>query len=220
MRRGFTLIELLVVIAIIAILAAILFPVFAKAREKARQTSCLANCKQIGLGLMSYCQDYDGTYPGYYDNPTYTLWVDKLMPYVKNTQLFLCPSNKTGWAPDCSSVAHEPESAWRVRGGLTNYAWNAWNSGYGVPAGMRAGAGGLLYAIGESEISLPAEVIVLGDGGCPRNWGVPYVDAVNAGDTTYARHNGGANFTYADGHAKWFKNVKNCWFDVGRQADW
>ena len=64
-RRGFTLIELLVVIAIIAILAAILFPVFAKAREKARQTSCLSNVKQLGLGLMMYAQDYDEKLPSY-----------------------------------------------------------------------------------------------------------------------------------------------------------
>ena len=63
MKKAFTLIELLVVIAIIAILAAILFPVFAQAREKARQTSCLSNLKQIGLGLMMYTQDYDETYP-------------------------------------------------------------------------------------------------------------------------------------------------------------
>src|SRR5690348_16631762 len=67
-RRGFTLIELLVVIAIIAILAAILFPVFAQAREKARGIACISNLKQIGLALISYAQDYDGTYPVPYIN--------------------------------------------------------------------------------------------------------------------------------------------------------
>ncbi|MEN6404264.1 MAG: prepilin-type N-terminal cleavage/methylation domain-containing protein, partial [Armatimonadia bacterium] len=66
MKRGFTLIELLVVIAIIAILAAILFPVFAKAREKARQTSCLNNCKQLGTAIVQYCQDYDERMPKCY----------------------------------------------------------------------------------------------------------------------------------------------------------
>jgi prepilin-type N-terminal cleavage/methylation domain-containing protein/prepilin-type processing-associated H-X9-DG protein len=96
-RKGFTLIELLVVIAIIAILAAILFPVFAQAREKARQTSCLSNMKQLGLSLTMYAQDYDGTMP-------MTSWeVGKLkakihwsylvQPYVKNLQIFVCPSD-------------------------------------------------------------------------------------------------------------------------------
>ena len=108
MRKGFTLIELLVVIAIIAILAAILFPVFARAREKARQTSCLSNQKQIGLGLMMYCQDYDETYPlSYlYVNPAaggsagYVHWSGMIAPYVKNWQLFVCPSDKNkGLAP-------------------------------------------------------------------------------------------------------------------------
>jgi len=95
-KKGFTLIELLVVIAIIAILAAILFPVFAKAREKARQTACLNNTKQIGLGLMQYVQDYDETYPGVYNYDTsisgYSRWTVVIQPYVKNTQVFQCPS--------------------------------------------------------------------------------------------------------------------------------
>ena len=82
-KRGFTLIELLVVIAIIAILAAILFPVFAQAREKARQISCLSNQKQIGLGIMSYLQDYDGTYPSSTDGD-YTQWYDVVNPYIKS----------------------------------------------------------------------------------------------------------------------------------------
>jgi prepilin-type N-terminal cleavage/methylation domain-containing protein len=103
--RGFTLIELLVVIAIIAILAAILFPVFAQAREKARQTTCLSNCKQIALAFQMYAQDYDQTFtwqgpklgddvsdfgkPGAPAN-----WVQELVPYTKNKNIFVCPSSR------------------------------------------------------------------------------------------------------------------------------
>ena len=99
-RTGFTLIELLVVIAIIAILAAILFPVFAKAREKARQSACLSNMKQLGLGLMQYVSDYDGVYPlsYYYPNGTggstgYCHWSAMIKPYVKSDQLWVCNSD-------------------------------------------------------------------------------------------------------------------------------
>jgi prepilin-type N-terminal cleavage/methylation domain-containing protein/prepilin-type processing-associated H-X9-DG protein len=97
MRRGFTLIELLVVIAIIAILAAILFPVFARAREKARQTSCLSNLKEIGLSALMYAQDYDERWVRYrYPNPYF--WPDKLQAYIKNTQILRCPSRTQRWA--------------------------------------------------------------------------------------------------------------------------
>lgn len=96
---GFTLIELLVVIAIIAILAAILFPVFAAAREKARQTACMSNMKQIGLAFLQYEQDYDETVP----NGPYTLayafgvgWASDIYPYVKSTEVFLCPDDPNG----------------------------------------------------------------------------------------------------------------------------
>ena len=94
MRRGFTLIELLVVIAIIAILAAILFPVFAKAREKARQSSCLSNVKQLALAVMSYTQDYDEMLPASYkyNSPGATYWSETILPYIKNSQIFKCPS--------------------------------------------------------------------------------------------------------------------------------
>jgi prepilin-type N-terminal cleavage/methylation domain-containing protein/prepilin-type processing-associated H-X9-DG protein len=96
MRRneGFTLIELLVVIAIIAILAAILFPVFAQAREKARQISCLSNEKQMGLAIMQYVQDYDETFPqGVQNNWWADTWPLLVQPYVKNLDIFRCPDD-------------------------------------------------------------------------------------------------------------------------------
>jgi len=101
-KSGFTLIELLVVIAIIAILAAILFPVFAQAREKARQISCLSNEKQIGLAFMQYIQDYDETYPNqqFFNGSNWYVWEEAIQPYVKTAahhgEVFRCPSNPLG----------------------------------------------------------------------------------------------------------------------------
>ncbi len=98
-RKGFTLIELLVVIAIIAILAAILFPVFARARENARRTSCQSNLKQIGLGWMQYAQDYDELIVNYSSNGASggnaVSWTAVLQPYLKSRQIFTCPSNSS-----------------------------------------------------------------------------------------------------------------------------
>jgi prepilin-type N-terminal cleavage/methylation domain-containing protein/prepilin-type processing-associated H-X9-DG protein len=99
-RHGFTLIELLVVIAIIAILAAILFPVFAQAREKARGISCVSNQKQLALSIMMYTQDYDETFPtgvqeSWWDNT----WIVTVQPYVKNLQVFRCPDDPVGTPP-------------------------------------------------------------------------------------------------------------------------
>ena len=104
MRKGFTLIELLVVIAIIAILAAILFPVFAKAREKARQSSCLSNVKQISLGILQYCQDYDEGFPGIYMGPAggYYGMTQYLDPYTKSSQIHNCPSADQACVPTSS----------------------------------------------------------------------------------------------------------------------
>jgi prepilin-type N-terminal cleavage/methylation domain-containing protein/prepilin-type processing-associated H-X9-DG protein len=122
-HRGFTLIELLVVIAIIAILAAILFPVFARARENARRASCMSNMKQMGLGVLQYTQDYDEKYPQAYWYPNdsssaggYAHWSGTIQPYVKSNQLFVCPSS--------------------LGGGLAPTNWTGNNSGAGAPPGQ------------------------------------------------------------------------------------
>ncbi len=108
-RRGFTLIELLVVIAIIAILAAILFPVFARARAHARRTRCLANLKQIGVAMDMYCTDYDGLLPTLAAKPSVApdkpVITDVLYPYVRNTQIFLCPEDRDYYQAESTSYS-------------------------------------------------------------------------------------------------------------------
>ena len=125
-RRGFTLIELLVVIAIIAILAAILFPVFAQAREKARQAACLSNMKQMGTAITMYAQDYDETYNSIYtfQPPAFNAgcrfwWTELLYPYIKNADVFRCPS-----LSDKRKVADAPPTV-TLQVPYSNYSMNS-----------------------------------------------------------------------------------------------
>src|SRR5262249_27512833 len=122
-RSGFTLIELLVVIAIIAILAAILFPVFAQARESARLISCASNIRQMSLGFRMYSQDYDETFPErrvfVATNVCGGNWKHLLQPYVKNFQIFRCPSNPASQVldeTDCTIVTYDPSVTKTYRG--------------------------------------------------------------------------------------------------------
>jgi prepilin-type N-terminal cleavage/methylation domain-containing protein/prepilin-type processing-associated H-X9-DG protein len=187
--KGFTLIELLVVIAIIAILAAILFPVFAKAREKARQSSCLSNVKQLATSALSYAQDYDETLPASSDGatPGYS-WSQLLQPYIKNSQILQCPSN--GFANHTTPLTSNSAYGW-------NWRWLCYSFG-GASGYCRGG-----IALG--AITIPAETILLGDSG---NNALGYVisNGSSLGDPTYAPtgiHNKGDNFAFCDGHAKW-----------------
>lgn len=217
-KRAFTLIELLVVIAIISILAAILFPVFARARENARRTSCLSNMKQIGLGLMQYTQDYDERYPlssycnnsgcsdadvavpntpssffrpyagGGYGN--HQTWMDFIYPYVKSIQLFVCPSSK--------AVKTTP-----------SYGYSRAFSNYSVVSGNMTGTNmSPNIPISMSVVTRPSEVLVIAEQATTDNLtitaGTVRAYAVNT-NYNYAviPHLGGGNIVYADGHVKW-----------------
>ncbi|MES2465558.1 MAG: DUF1559 domain-containing protein [Armatimonadota bacterium] len=230
-RAAFTLIELLVVIAIIAILAAILFPVFAQARDKARQAACLSNQKQIGLGLMQYAQDYDETMPieSYGDYMGLTVndsgapkWMDMIFPYVKNTGVFTCI---TAQANDLSSrdyhryIYQPPTPTW-VRGTF-NYGSYVLNGAYYNETATTAfGPSGRALA----EISDTAGTIFATETGAPninRNavltWRYyqvnPTLDKTtrpaslrtNQGIVSYMYHLEGTNSVFCDGHAKWYR---------------
>jgi prepilin-type N-terminal cleavage/methylation domain-containing protein/prepilin-type processing-associated H-X9-DG protein len=212
MRRGFTLIELLVVIAIIAILAAILFPVFARAREKARQASCLSNIKELTLGLLMYVGDFDEKFPmcrypdnTYFPSPidgvscTFS-WPQLAYPYLKNAQILECPSDDRA-RPNYSN------------GSTTNMSRYSYGRNYGYFNGDKSSlvAGNIRLA----QVLEPAATILLGEAdNCNRcgprtaNWpaggGSVSVDELMGGYLD-PRHNGGMDFSFFDGHAKWSK---------------
>jgi prepilin-type N-terminal cleavage/methylation domain-containing protein/prepilin-type processing-associated H-X9-DG protein len=212
-RRGFTLIELLVVIAIIAILAAILFPVFAQAREKARQTQCLNNTKQLATAVYMYVQDYDETYaPNLYIMPpniAYSFY-DLHVPYMKNDGVMVCPSDGNPlffqtFLQQCSI----PYTAARNIRFSYNGNFCLFNNGTSARP---------VWAM--AAIPKPAETVAFYDGVLMCNFNSPIYDPgsrANYNSTAKPpRHSEGVNVAYADGHAKWQKARKQA---SSRDAD-
>ena len=201
-RTGFTLIELLVVIAIIAILAAILFPVFARAREKARQTSCLSNLKQLGTALQMYTQDYDEMTPPHTDDvptnpPPYDWMYDtfplRLYPYVKNLNVYQCPSD-TGWTKPAPGAG----------GRWSSYPVNTQVARISMAQVQDVSGTLVMFDSNEGDLGV--------DGNLDRSYDVP----TPAG---YTRHNGGFNANYLDGHAKWVQPSQTSIADYTIAAD-
>ncbi|BDI28443.1 hypothetical protein CCAX7_004940 [Capsulimonas corticalis] len=200
MRKGFTLIELLVVIAIIAILAAILFPVFAKAREKARQASCASNLKQLGLGVMQYVQDNDEIYPvgrSFASNDRsvpFANWGQQIYPYVKSTGVYKCPDDSAS-----PSVMGEQGAAAGTPVIPGSYRYN-------FELGATYGSGGTDWGGAHSIASInePVTRILVSDANPGGEAGMVWGDwgANQFLDTGRANHTGQLNLLFMDGHVK------------------
>jgi prepilin-type N-terminal cleavage/methylation domain-containing protein/prepilin-type processing-associated H-X9-DG protein len=224
LHRGFTLIELLVVIAIIAILAAILFPVFAQAREKARQSACASGTRQIGIAFSMYVQDFDEITPQIWYGPSSAqqlyIWPDVLTPYIKSTKFFsACPSRKFAeWNPNGTVAQRKQNLA---------YGANALYSTGDGPDGQATTPPMSEKGIPLASFQVPADTIVFGDAltgqyiAYSSNKTVTVVELnppftapamyPNVGRNTPvsdrfgAPHFSGANYVYADGHTKWMR---------------
>ena len=232
-RRGFTLIELLVVIAIISILASILFPVFARARENARRSSCMSNLKQNGLALMQYTQDNDEAFPvaiisratatsgpnlppgGIWSN-NYWYWPQMIYEYHKSTQVFACPSSTKSNQLQLGSGNYGVN---RLIMPIEDDSIN--NGNNGLPLNLPA-----IQSVSTTYLAMDAGAYVLrpGDAATPtgKNYYVPgYADAKGLSSCTLSadstngsffqadcsngRHLGGMNMLFVDGHVKWLK---------------
>jgi len=228
-RRAFTLIELLVVIAIIAILAAILFPVFAKAREKARQTACLSNTKQMALALVQYAQDYDETLvPRVIRLPDGTYWEAmswrrNLFPYVKSADVFRCPSNPLGDRIGRDSTDANLILAGVAPAGAPRFplSYNANGQDATLAPMQRSDQPNLLTL---PQLVRPAELILIAEGtvdASELHLGRLQNDVTGGQKQLFAGHSGFTNYVFADGHAKGMKptqtcgagNTNNMWFN-------
>jgi len=211
MRRGFTLIELLVVIAVIAILAAILFPVFARAREKARQSNCLSNVKQVTLALLQYAQDYDGCFPAPYNwHPVSSLayWTVHIQPYIKNTQIMRCPSREatSGFA---TTYPHYGMSCSVMQ-------WSRIDGYACGPNGPKSAS-----PLSDADVPFPAESAIIAEasyyGPDDLRLGVYRTGTLLPNGYHYQSaypHNDGRNVGFFDGHAKWYRRYADRQFGV------
>ncbi|MGQ9731365.1 MAG: prepilin-type N-terminal cleavage/methylation domain-containing protein [Candidatus Zipacnadales bacterium] len=183
-RQGFTLIEILVVIAILAILAAIIFPVFFKARGKARQTKCLSNLKQIGAALIMYADDHDGYYTRgqYWPWTSVHLWTHAIEPYLRNQEVLRCPDQG---------------------GDPYGYGYNIAYWGHGDTKDGMHGVNDW-YPVHQSQVPEPAETVWVVDFG--RYWGCGLEFGT---EQPKPRHNDGFNVLFVDGHVKWLKQVED-----------
>lgn len=214
---GFTLIELLVVIAIISLLAAILFPVFGRARENARRTSCLSNVKQMGLGIQQYTQDNDERLPMYqaiFAGSSYQSWHWAIMPYVKSKQIFVCPSaqrvapygnpSSGSYNTGCDPLYVPPSPGTFFGGYGMNYTYLG-NVGASVTIASIPKTSETIFA-GETNGITTTRVIYN-----PRLWSTAWSGTPPCGmPTTYGDgfadwHFDGNNLLFCDGHAKWMR---------------
>jgi len=233
-RYGFTLIELLVVIAIIAILAAILFPVFAKAREKARQTSCLSNEKQLGLGLIQYSQDYDEMLAkAWYGNAGYNpsdpnpatakfKWMDVIYPYVKSTKVYTCPDfnddlhqGMTGDFINFDKLSG-PDDTHYGSYAINAAYWDGALNDNGVSSPGASPQGTTSLKLSTLEHPSTTAWVADGEGSYQFDWPLGNPPVVTnggirswgpsfRGDNTAARHTDYVNIIWCDGHAKAMK---------------